>query len=162
MSSKSGGRKANQSSGGVISNRRAFHEYHVIETFKAGLVLQGTEVKSIRAGKASLNEAYGRIERGEVYLFGMNITPYEHGTHYNHAPTRARKLLLTKGEIKKLVVKTQEKGLTLVPLRVYFDRCWVKVDIALCKGKQLHDKRATIADKDLKRDLERAKKDFNR
>ena len=110
MSSKSGGRKGNQSSGGVISNRRAFHEYHILETFKAGLVLQGTEVKSIRRGKASLNEGFGRIEKNEVFLFGMNITPYEHGTHYNHDPKRPRKLLFTKAEIKKLVGKPKKKA----------------------------------------------------
>jgi len=141
-----------------IQNRKAFHEYHVLETYKAGLVLTGTEVKSIRLGKASLNEAHARVDKGELFLYGMHISPYEQGTHYNHQPDRIRKLLLTRREINRLMGKVKESGLTLIPLRVYFERCWVKVDLGLCKGKQLHDKRDAIMQKDAKRQIDRVMK----
>ena len=146
----------------VAHNKRAYHEYHVLETFKAGMVLTGTEIKSIRAGKVGLTEGFARIRNGEVYLYGVHIAPYEQGTHYNHEPLRTRKLLLTKKEIKRLIGKLKESGLTLVPLKMYFDRCWVKVDIGLCKGKKLYDKRDAIAAKDTKRDIDRAMKQRTR
>lgn len=142
----------------VASNKKAFHDYHVLETFKAGIVLTGTEIKAIRRGKASIKQGFARIENGEVYLYGMHISPYEEGTHYNHDPDRVRKLLLKKQEIKKLIGKTQEKGLTLIPLKLYIERAWAKVDIGLCKGKQLHDKRQTLKDKSAKREIDRALK----
>jgi SsrA-binding protein len=142
----------------VVSNKKAYHEYHVLEVLKAGIVLTGTEIKSIRAGKVSMNDAHARIKGGEVFLHGLQISLYDKGTVYNHQPDRIRKLLLTKGEIKKLIGKTKESGHTLIPLRMYFERCWVKLDIGLCKGKKLHDKRETIAERDNKREIDRAMK----
>jgi SsrA-binding protein len=142
----------------VVNNKKAYHEYHVLETFKAGIVLTGTEIKSIRGGKVSMNDSHARIQKGEVFLYGLQISPYEQGTVYNHEPNRVRKLLLTKGEIKKLIGKTKESGLTLVPLKMFFERCWVKVEIGLCKGKKLHDKRETITARDNKREIDRAMK----
>lgn len=142
----------------VVSNKKAFHEYHVLETFKAGIVLTGTEIKSIRAGKVSMNDSHARLQKGEVFLYGLQISPYDQGTYNNHVPDRVRKLLLTKQEIKKLIGKTKESGLTLIPLKLFFERCWVKVDLGLCKGKKLHDKRDTIAQRDTKREIDRAMK----
>lgn len=142
----------------IVNNKKAYHEYHVLETFKAGIVLTGTEIKSIRGGKVSMNDSHARIEKGEVFLYGLQISPYEQGTVYNHQPDRVRKLLLTKGEIKKLIGKTKETGLTLVPVKMFFERCWVKVELGLCKGKKLHDKRETIAARDSKREIDRAMK----
>ena len=156
MTTKSGAKE--RQSRLIASNKKAYHEYHVLETFKAGIVLTGTEIKSIRNGKVSLNEGFARLEKGEILLYGMHVSPYEKGTHYNHDPDRTRKLLLTKGEIQKLIGKTKESGLTLIPLRIYFDRCWVKVDIGLCKGKKLYDKRETIQARDSKREIERSLK----
>ena len=146
----------------IISNKKAYHEYTVLETFKAGIVLTGTEIKSIRGGKVSMADSHARIEKGEVFLYGMQISPYEQGTHYNHVPDRTRKLLLTRGEIKKLLGKTKESGHTLIPLRVFFERCWVKVELGLCQGKKTHDKRATISERDAKRTIERAMKSNSR
>ncbi len=142
----------------VVSNKKAYHEYTVLETFKTGIVLTGTEIKSIRGGKVSMSGGYARIEKGEVFLYGLNISPYEQGTHYNHEPERVRKLLLTKTEIRKLIGKTKESGLTLIPLKLYFDRCWVKVELGLCKGKKLHDKRQVMVQRDTQRQIERALK----
>lgn len=142
----------------VATNRKAFHDYHVMDTYKAGIVLTGTEIKSIRAGKVSLSEGFARLENGEVFLYGVRIEPYEKGTHYNHAPDRVRKLLLTKLEIRKLIGKTKESGLTLIPLKLYFDRCWVKVDIGLCRGKKLYDKRETLKARENKREIDRTMK----
>ena len=146
----------------VVNNKKAYHEYHVLETFKTGIVLTGTEIKSIRAGKVSMNDSHARIHNGEVFLYGLQISPYEQGTVYNHQPDRVRKLLLTKGEIKKLIGKTKESGLTLIPLKMFFERCWVKVELGLCKGKKLHDKRETIAARDSKREIDRAMKGRDR
>lgn len=146
----------------VANNKKAFHEYHVLETYKAGLVLTGTEIKSIRAGKVSMNDSHARIQQGEVFLYGLQISAYDQGSYNNHAPDRVRKLLLTKGEIKKLIGKLKESGLTMVPLKLYFERCWVKVDLGLCKGKKIHDKRATITERDGKRQVERALKSGGR
>jgi SsrA-binding protein len=145
----------------VISNRRAYHEYHITETFTAGLVLTGTEVKSLRAGKATLTEGFARIKDGEVWLHGMQILPYEHGTHYNHDPVRARKLLMTKREIKKIAQKIQLSGYALVPIKVFFTKCWAKVDLGLGQGKKLHDKRASEAERTDKRNIQRVTKSFN-
>ncbi len=153
MTSKA--KSAQRKSPVVVNNKKAYHEYHVLETYKAGIVLTGTEIKSIRAGKVSLADSHARIEKGEVWLYGMHVSPYEQGTHYNHTPDRVRKLLLTRQEIKKLLGKVKEQGLTLIPTKVFFERCWVKVELGLCKGKKLHDKRADIAERDAKRLIER-------
>jgi SsrA-binding protein len=150
--------KAARKSNLIASNKKAFHEYHVLETFKAGIVLTGTEIKSIRAGKLSLNESHARIEKNEIFLYGLQITAYDAGSYNNHKVDRVRKLLMTRKEINKLIGKMKESGLTLVPLRMYFERCWVKVDIALGKGKKIHDKRADIQARDTKRVIARAMK----
>jgi SsrA-binding protein len=150
--------KAAKKSSVVANNKKAYHEYIVLETLKAGIVLTGTEIKSIRGGKVSMSDAHARIEKGEVFLYGLQISPYEQGTVYNHQPDRVRKLLLTKQEIRKLIGKTKESGLTLIPLKIYFERCWVKVDLGLCKGKKLHDKRDAISERDAKREIERSMK----
>lgn len=145
----------------VVNNKKAYHEYHVLENFKAGIVLTGTEIKSIRAGKVSMADSHARIQNGEVFLYGLQISPYDKGTHYNHQPDRVRKLLMTKSEIKKLIGKLKESGLTLVPLKLFFERCWVKVDLGLCKGKKIHDKREAITQRDTKREIDRAMKSRN-
>ena len=145
----------------VIRNRKASFEYHLIETFIAGMALSGTEVKSLRGGKASLQEAYCFIEAGEVFIKGMTINEYKQGSYNNHDPKRTRKLLLKKREIRKLKKALEEKGLTLVPLKVYFsDRNFAKIEIALAKGKKIYDKRADIKEKDTRRELDRALKGF--
>jgi len=122
-------------------NRQAYHNYHILETFEAGMVLQGTEVKSIREGKVNLKDSYGLIKNGEVWLLNCHISPYSHGNRMNHDPLRTRKLLLHRTEIRKLVGKTTERGLTLVPIRIYFQRGRAKCEIALARGKKLYDKR---------------------
>lgn len=124
-------------------NRSASHHYFLLEKYEAGLVLRGTEVKSIRAGEANLKDSYGLVKDGEVWLLNAHIGPYEHGNVFNHEPTRTRKLLLNRQEIRKLIGKTQQKGLTLIPTRLYFKNGHVKCEIALAKGKQLWDKRET-------------------
>jgi SsrA-binding protein len=153
--------KASRKSSVVVNNKKAYHEYLVLETFKAGIVLTGTEIKSIRSGKVSMSDSHARIVKGEVFLYGLQISPYEQGTHYNHQPDRVRKLLLTKQEIKKLIGKTKESGLTLIPLKLFFERCWVKVELGLCKGKKIHDKREAISKRDVKREMDRAMKSRN-
>ena len=126
----------------VATNRKARHDYHIEETYEAGLVLTGTEVKSIRQGRLNLKDSFARVEDGEVFLYNMHVSPYSHGNRWNHEPTRTRKLLLHKGEIRRLVGKVQQQGLTLVPLRVYFTpKGRAKVEIALARGKKLWDKR---------------------
>ncbi|MGC8667819.1 MAG: SsrA-binding protein SmpB [Chthonomonadales bacterium] len=132
----------------VITNRRARHEYDIGETFDAGLVLVGTEVKSLRAGRGSLQDAFGRIENGEAWLYHMHIPPYEQGSHWNTEPRRKRKLLLHRWEIDRLRGALEQKGLTLVPLSVYFHRGHAKVELGLGKGKKLYDKREAIAKRD--------------
>lgn len=139
----------------VADNRRARHEYHVLETIECGIELVGTEVKSIRNGQANLKDSHARIEDGEVFLYNSHISPYDHGNRFNHEPTRKRRLLLNKKEIQKLKSKIQEKGLTLIPLKLYFKTNWVKVELGLCKGKKLYDKREDIAKRDTQRQLER-------
>ena len=139
----------------ITQNRKARHDYQIMETWEAGLVLQGTEVKSLRAAKANLKDSYARIERGEVFLYQFHISPYEKGGYANHDPLRPRKLLLNKREIRKLTGRVEEKGLTLVPLKVYFKRGKAKVEIALARGKKTYDRREDIARRDAHRDMER-------
>ena len=139
----------------VANNKKAYHDYFILETFEAGIALSGTEVKSIRMGKCSIKEAFVRVEKGEVFIYGMHISPYEKGNIFNKDPLRTRKLLLHKSEIMKLTGKVAEKGYTLVPLQVYFKGSLVKVEIGLARGKKLYDKRADIAKKDQRRELER-------
>jgi len=139
-----------------LQNRKARHEFHILDTLETGIVLKGTEVKSIRHGKASLNESYAMVHRGEVFLENMQITPYEHGTIENHEPKRSRKLLLHRKEIAKLQQKVADSGLTLIPLKLYFNKKGIaKVELALAKGKKLHDKRETIKQRDAERELRR-------
>ena len=147
----------------IALNRKARHEFHVEETFEAGIVLTGTEIKSIRAGHVSLQEAYARIERGEAWLVGAHIAPYAGGNRLNHEAKRTRKLLLHRDEIDELLGKTKSKGLTLLPLRLYIDnRSHAKLEIGLARGKQLHDRRHDIAERDARRDMERALADSRR
>jgi SsrA-binding protein len=139
----------------VVTNRRARHEYFVLESYEAGLALKGTEVKSLRAGSANLQDGYVMVRRAELWLVGMHINPFEQGNINNHDPLRDRKLLLHAKEIRKLTAKLQEKGLALIPLRVYFKRNLAKVEIGLCKGKKFFDKRETIKKRDVERQLQR-------
>lgn len=139
----------------VTTNRKARHEYAVLESFEAGIVLTGTEVKSLRQGKANLTDGYAMLKNGELWLFGMHISPYEHGSYANVDPIRNRKLLLHRKEIRKLAGKTVEKGLTLVPLKVYFKKRMAKVQIALCRGKREYDRRQDIAKREIERDIRR-------
>ena len=139
----------------IANNKKAYHDYFIEETYEAGIALHGTEVKSLRMGKCSINESFVRIEKGEVFIYGMHVSPYEKGNIFNRDPLRVKKLLLHKGEINKLVGKIAEKGFTLVPLKVYFKGSLVKVEIGLAKGKKLYDKRADIAKKDMRREAEK-------
>ena len=147
-----------QTSGGiklVANNKKAYHDYFILEKYEAGISLVGTEVKSLRAGKCSIKEAYVRIENGEVFVVGINISPYEQGNIFNRDPLRVRKLLLHKSEINKLVGDTAEKGITIMPLQVYFKDGRAKIEIGLAKGKKNYDKRQDIAKKDARREVER-------
>jgi SsrA-binding protein len=147
----------------VAQNRKARHEFSIEDSFEAGIVLTGTEIKSVRAGKVSLAEAYARIERGEAWLVGANISPWDTGNRYNHEPKRDRKLLLHRDEITSLLTKTRAKGLTLVPLKMYITgRGIAKLEVGLAKGKQQHDRRRDIAERDARRDVERAMADARR
>ena len=143
----------------VAVNRRARHEYAVEETLEAGLALTGTEIKSIRAGRVNLAEAYARIEKGEAWLIGAHIAPYEQGNRNNHEPTRTRKLLLHRDQISELVGRTQAKGFTLVPLKLYIRNGMAKLEIGIARGKKAYDKRRTIAERDARRELERSTKE---
>jgi SsrA-binding protein len=143
----------------IADNRRAFHEFHILERFETGLELTGTEVKSLRMGKVSMQDAFARIEQGEVWVYNMHIAPYTHGNIYNVDPLRRRKVLLRKMEISRLLGKTKEKGLTLIPLKLYWKGDWAKMELGLAKGKQLHDKRDAIAKKDMDREVQRALKE---
>lgn len=141
----------------VVTNRQARHDYFILETFEAGVALTGTEVKSLRAGRGNLKESYAEIRDGEVFLVNCHISPYDFGNRYNHDPLRPRKLLLHKAEIRRLYGKTREKGLTLIPLQLYFnERGRVKVELALAKGKKLYDKREEIARRDAERRARRS------
>ena len=139
----------------VSNNKKAYHDYFIEEKYEAGISLAGTEVKSLRQGKCSIKESFIRIEKGEVFIYGMHVTPYEKGNIFNKDPLRVKKLLLHKYEINKLAGKIAEKGYTLVPLQVYFRGSLVKVEIGLAKGKKLYDKRQDIAKKDQKREAEK-------
>jgi len=143
----------------VAVNRRARHEYALDETFEAGIVLTGTEIKSIRAGRVNLAEAYARIEKGEAWLIGAHIAPYEQGNRNNHEPTRTRKLLLHRDQIAELVGRTQAKGFTLVPLKLYIRSGLAKLELGVGRGKKTYDKRRAIAERDARRDLARATKE---
>jgi SsrA-binding protein len=141
-----------------IRNRQASYEFELLDKYVAGLVLTGTEIKSIREGKANLQDGYCYFNNGELFVKGINITPYAQGTHYNHEAQRERKLLLKRAELKKLERKSEEKGLTLVPVRLFInERGYAKLEIALARGKKLHDKRESIKEKDIKREMNRIK-----
>lgn len=145
----------------VATNKKAFHDYYVEDTYEAGIVLVGTEVKSVRLGTVNLRDSFAIIKNGEVFMVGAHISPYEKGSYFNVDPRRNRKLLLQKAEIRKLKAKTEQKGYTLVPLKLYFKENLVKVELGLCRGKELHDKRETIKRKEEARKLDRVKKEFN-
>lgn len=142
----------------VANNKKAYHDYFIEEKYEAGLVLHGTEVKSLRQGKCSIKEAFIRIEKGEVYIYGMHISPYEKGNIFNKDPLRVKKLLLHKQQIRKLIGNSAEKGYTIVPLQVYFSNGRAKIEIGLAKGKKLYDKRQDIAKKDQRREAEKEMK----
>ena len=146
----------------IANNKKAYHDYFIDDKWEAGIELFGTEVKSIRMGKCSIKEAFVKIDKGEVYVYGMHISPYEKGNIFNKDPLRVRKLLLHKKEILKIFGKMKEQGITVVPLQVYFSGSLVKIEIGLAKGKKLYDKRETIAKKDQKREAQREFKAFNR
>lgn len=139
----------------IANNKKAYHDYFIDETYEAGIALHGTEVKSMRMGKCSIKESFIRIENGEVYVYGMHVSPYEKGNIFNKDPLRVKKLLMHKYEINKLQGKIKEKGYTLVPLQVYFKEGKVKVEVGLARGKKLYDKRADIAKKDQRREAEK-------
>lgn len=139
----------------IASNRKARHDYAILDTFEAGIALTGTEVKSLRAGRASLVDGFAQVKDGEIFLHGVHIPEYTQGTWTNHEPRRVRKLLLTRGEIDRLIGKTRESGLTLVPLSMYFSDGWAKVEIALAKGKRSYDKRQDMAKRDADREIAR-------
>jgi SsrA-binding protein len=142
----------------VCQNRKAVHDYFIDETLEAGIALLGPEVKSLREGRGSLVDSYARVKRGEVFLYNMHITPYPYAHHVKLDPVRTKKLLLNKNEIRRLVGKTEEKGYTLIPTKVYFARGRAKVELALAKGKRKYDKRRALKEKDLKREIDEAKK----
>ena len=137
----------------AVSNRKARHDYFILDTVEAGLVLKGTEVKSLRSGNANLQDSHAVIKNGEVWLLGMHISPYEHGSYLNHEPRRTRKLLLSKREIRRLLTKVKDKGLTLIPLSIYFKGPFAKVELAVAAGKKSYDKREAIKQRDAKRDI---------
>lgn len=139
----------------IIRNKKARFEYEILDTYEAGIVLRGTEVKSIRQKKVNIQESYARIKDGEVYIVGMNVSAYEMGNRFNHDPLRERKLLLHKHEIRRLIGKLNEKGYTLVPLRMYIKNGKVKIELGLGKGKAVYDKKKSIQDRDMKRDMQR-------
>jgi len=141
----------------VARNKRASHDYHILDTWEAGLVLTGSEVKSLRNGRANIGDAYANLRDGEVYLINLHISPYEQASYFNHEPTRTRKLLLHKKEIRKMIGAVERQGLTLIPLELYFKKGKAKVALALGKGKKLHDKRADLRKKDDEREMARAR-----
>ncbi len=144
----------------ITRNRKAYHSYFVDETYEAGLMLVGSEVKSLREGKVQLTDAYARFERNELWLVKAHISPYSHATHENHDPERARKLLMHRRELRRLMGKTQEAGFTLIPLSLYFKDSKVKVELGLCRGKKLYDKREELRRKSHARDIERARRQY--
>ncbi|PZM94668.1 MAG: SsrA-binding protein [Actinobacteria bacterium] len=140
----------------IASNRKAHHDYTILDTYEAGMALTGTEVKSLRAGRASLVDAFAQERNGEIFLYGMHIPEYAQGTWTNHEPRRTRKLLLKRHEINRLIGKLRESGLTLIPLSVYFSNGWAKVELGLAKGKKAYDKRQALARRDAEREMRRA------
>ncbi len=142
----------------LADNRKAFHDYEILEKYTAGIVLTGTEIKAARKGLVNLKDGFARIEDGEVWLYNVHISPYENGNRYNHEPLRLRKLLLTKQEINKLIGKTKESGFALVPINMHLEHGFAKIELALAKGKTLHDKRDSISKKTAKREIEKAMK----
>ncbi|MBN1833173.1 MAG: SsrA-binding protein SmpB [Deltaproteobacteria bacterium] len=142
----------------VCQNKKAVHDYFIDEVFEAGMVLKGPEVKSLREGRASLVDSYARLHKGEVFLYNMSITAYPFAHHVDLEPTRVRKLLLGKKEIKRLIGKTEQKGYTLIPTKVYFLGSWAKVEVALAKGKRKYDKRQALKEKDMKREMDQVRK----
>jgi SsrA-binding protein len=142
----------------VATNRRARHEFEILETHEAGLALQGTEVKSLRAGQVTFKDAYAAIDHGEAWLIGCHIAPYRHGSDANHDPERRRKLLLHRREISRLLGKVAERGLTLIPLRIYFKEGRAKLELGLARGKKLHDKRAAIREREVRRELDKERR----
>ena len=145
----------------IANNKKAYHDYFILDTYEAGIALHGTEVKSLRMGKCSIKESFIRVENGEVYIYGMHISPYEKGNIFNKDPLRVRKLLLHRQEIRRMESRIAEKGYTLVPLQVYFKNGLAKVEIGLAKGKKLYDKRQDIAKKDQRREAEKELKRHN-
>ena len=143
----------------IAENRKAFHDYHILETFEAGVVLLGTEVKAIREGNVNLRDSFARLEEGEVWIYNVHINPYSHRGYADHEPTRKRKLLLRRQEIRKLIGRTVEKGMTLVPTRMYFKNGHVKIGLGLAKGKQAHDKRETVKKREADRETRAAVKE---
>ncbi len=137
----------------ITNNKKAFHDYFILETFEAGIALKGTEVKSVKQGKINLKDSYAKIKNGELFLFNAHISPYKHGNLFNHEPTRTRKLLLHKKEIDRIAGKINEKGLTLIPLKIYQKKGLIKVELGLGKGKKIHDKREEIKRKDIEREI---------
>jgi SsrA-binding protein len=146
----------------IAENRKAYHDYFIEEKYEAGLVLTGTEIKSIRNGRVNLKDSYARVEKGEIWLYQMHISPYEQGNRFNHEPLRRRKLLLRQREIVKLSSQIQLQGLTVIPLKIYLKRGLAKLEIALCRGKKNYDKRQSLAERDAKRDMERQLRDKSR
>ena len=146
----------------IAENRKAFHDFHIIETFEAGVVLQGTEVKAIREGRVNLRDSFARVEDGEVFIYNVHISPYSHRGYADHEPTRRRKVLLHRQEIRKLIGKTVERGMTLVPVRLYFKGGKVKVALSLARGKQAHDKREAIKRREIDRETRAAVKERRR
>jgi len=146
----------------IAENRKAFHDFHLLETFEAGIVLLGTEVKAIREGRVNLRDSFARLEDGEVFLYNVNISPYSHRGYADHEPLRRRKLLLHRDEIRKLIGKTVEKGMTLVPVRLYYKKGRVKVAVSLAKGKKEYDKRETIKRREADRETREAIKSWRR
>jgi SsrA-binding protein len=145
----------------ICQNKKAWHHYFIEDRYEAGIALQGTEVKSLRDGRANLGDSYGKIKNGEVFLVDAHISPYNFGNRFNHDPLRPRKLLLHKKEIRRLIGKVQERGFTLIPLRLYFSDGKAKVELGLAKGKKLFDKRETLKRKTMERDMERGRKGFD-
>ncbi len=143
----------------ISTNRKARHDYHIEETYEAGIVLTGTEVKSVRNTRVNLKDSHAKVENGEVFLYNMHISPYEQGNRFNHDPLRIRKLLMHKVEIERLAGKVKEKGYALVPLKIYLTKGLVKIELGLARGKKLYDKRRDIAERDSKREMERAFRD---
>jgi SsrA-binding protein len=144
----------------VVTNRKARYEYEIIDRIEAGLVLVGSEVKSLRAGRANLGDSYAKVTKGEIWIIGMHISPYKEATFQNHDPLRERKILLHRNEIKKLARRVEEKGFTLIPLRLYFKNNIAKLELGLARGKRQYDKKVTIAQRDAKREMEKEQKKF--